>query len=163
VFLAHTWTYDDDGRNNHERVSRINKSLQKRGFRTWFDEEQINDQIRQKMTEGVENSACFIVCITRAYQEKVNSADMLDSCYFEFDLASRIRSNSRIPVIMECSMKSDSTRTGRLNAEVGGYLFIDLSSDDEMIFESQCDKLADTINQTLGRNERKKLVENTVV
>jgi hypothetical protein len=137
---------DEDGRSNHARVSRINKALQRRGFITWFDEEKMNGQIRQKMTEGIEQTHCVVVCITKIYQEKINAASRKDNCYFEFDYASRHLPDEMIPVVMEPYMISKSVWNGRLNSELGGLLYIDMSKDEEAIFERKCDELATTIS-----------------
>ena len=37
VFLSHNWGVDNSGRDNHFRVSLINKELQYIGYKTWFD------------------------------------------------------------------------------------------------------------------------------
>ena len=42
AFLSHDWGVDSEGRNNHARVSKINKALRDAGVRTWFDEEQMH-------------------------------------------------------------------------------------------------------------------------
>ena len=34
VFLSHNWRKDESGRDNHKRVSLINKWLKKRGYET---------------------------------------------------------------------------------------------------------------------------------
>ena len=38
VFLSHNWGKDESGRDNHQRVSLINKELKECGYETWFDE-----------------------------------------------------------------------------------------------------------------------------
>ena len=40
-FLTHAWGKDMLGRDNHERVSRINSELKKRGISVWFDSERM--------------------------------------------------------------------------------------------------------------------------
>jgi hypothetical protein len=149
VFLTHNWSNDEDGRNNHDRVSRINKALQRRGFITWFDEEKMDGQIRQKMTEGIKQTHCVVVCITKVYQDKINSGNRADNCYFEFDYASRKLSNHMIPAVMEKCMLSQSAWDDRLDSELGGTLFVDMSKDDEAIFERKCDELATRLNNLI--------------
>jgi hypothetical protein len=148
VFLTHNWADDESGRNNHLRVSRINKALQKRGITTWFDEERMLDQIRQKMTEGIFLTSCVVVCVTKLCEKKVNSSDLGDNCYYEFDLASRELPNHRIPVVMEdCMLDVRSWEKGRLRGELGGIIYVDMSKDEESIFERKCDELATRINR----------------
>ena len=52
-FLTHDWGTDEAGRDNHQRVSRINKALQQAGLTTWFDEERLVGDIVQQMCAGV--------------------------------------------------------------------------------------------------------------
>jgi hypothetical protein len=146
VFLTHNWSNDEDGRNNHDRVSRINKALQRRGFITWFDEEKMNGQIRQKMTEGIKQTHCVVVCITKIYQEKVNAGKRSDNCYFEFDYASRKLSDHMIPVVMESYMLNKRAWDDRLDSELGGILYVDMTKDDEATFERKCDELSTRIS-----------------
>jgi hypothetical protein len=149
VFLTYNWSKDQEDRENHDRVSRINQGLQKRGFKTWFDEQRMRHQIRQNMTEGIYETSSVVVCITKTYQDKVNTADRKDNCYFEFDLAARVVPNEMIPVVMEKSMLDHGHWDGRLNAELGGILYIDMSQDDDSIFERKCDELAVRINDII--------------
>jgi chemotaxis protein histidine kinase CheA len=149
VFLTHNWSDDEDGRNNHARVARINKALQRRGFITWFDEEKIDNAIRDEMTDGIEKTHCVVVCITKVYQDKVNSRSRKDNCYFEFDYASRHLPDEMIPVVMEPYMINKSMWNGRLNSELGGLLYVDMSKDEEAIFERKCDELATRINKSI--------------
>ena len=37
VFLSHNWGPDESGRDNHERVSKLNEALKSKGIKTWFD------------------------------------------------------------------------------------------------------------------------------
>jgi hypothetical protein len=150
IFLSHNWTDDEEGRDNHERVSRINKALKERGFITWFDEERMKGQIRQKMTEGIERSHTVVVCITKVYQEKINSADRADNCYFEFDFACRKLANHMIPVVMEPFMLNKNVWNGRLDSELGGLLYIDMSKNEESVFERKCDELAEALTELIG-------------
>jgi flagellar biosynthesis GTPase FlhF len=149
VFLTHNWSDDEDGRNSHARVARINKALQRRGFITWFDEEKIDTAIRDEMTDGIEKTHCVVVCITKIYQDKVNSRSRKDNCYFEFDYASRHLPDEMIPVVMEPCMINKSMWNGRLNSELGGLLYVDMSKDEESIFERKCDELATRINKSI--------------
>jgi hypothetical protein len=151
LFLSHSWSKDNQGRDNHIRVSRINQGLQRRGFITWFDEERMRDQIREKMTEGIYQTSCVVFCITKLYESKVNSSDRADNCYYEFDLASRELANHRIPVVMEdCMLDVRSWERGRLKAELGGVLYVDMSKDEETVFERKCDELAISITSLIA-------------
>jgi hypothetical protein len=60
VFISHTWDKDDEGRDNHDRAKRLNAGLQRVGLKTWFDEEQMQDNILNRMTQGIRGSAANI-------------------------------------------------------------------------------------------------------
>ena len=45
VFLSHNCRKDESGRDNHERVSLINKWLKKLGYETWFDKEKLEYRV----------------------------------------------------------------------------------------------------------------------
>ena len=51
VFLSHNWRKDESGRDNHKRVSLINKWLKKRGYETWFDEEKMANNTVERQRE----------------------------------------------------------------------------------------------------------------
>jgi hypothetical protein len=54
-------------------------------------------------------------------------ADHPDNCYYGFDLASRELSRYRVPVVMEdCMLGLRSWERGRLKAELGGFLYVDM-------------------------------------
>ena len=65
VFLTHDWRTDERGRDNHKRVSMINKRLKDLGFITWFDEERMTGVVRETMINGIDNSRCAIVFLTK--------------------------------------------------------------------------------------------------
>ena len=54
AFLTHNWSTNQDGYNNHEIVSKINKELQSYGVKTWFDEERMSGTIKKTMADGIE-------------------------------------------------------------------------------------------------------------
>ena len=71
IFITHDWGIDELGRNNHERANKLNKALQKKGLRVWFDEESMNGDIQAKMGEGIDYCGCLVVVITQRYMDKV--------------------------------------------------------------------------------------------
>ena len=44
VFLGHAWGQDELGRDTHKRVKKLSKHLRKRGLRTWFDEDDMQER-----------------------------------------------------------------------------------------------------------------------
>jgi hypothetical protein len=150
VFLTHDWGEDELLRSNHERVSKVNKYLQSRGIHTWFDEERMNGNIRDKMADGIEHTKLVLAFITEKYRNKVNSNNAADNCYFEFNYATLERTgNYMIPIVMEPKMKNSRDWKGRLGAELGTHLYIDLTSDDPVIFAKKCEELYEIIKTLL--------------
>ena len=130
IFLSHNWGKDESGRDNHERVSIINKELQKMGYQTWFDAEHLRGGIAQKMSGGIEKTKGVIVFITRRYHDKVNSMNASDNCQLEFNYASRRKTRLKmVAVVMESCMRYTSRWTGPIGIHLGGEIYVDMSGD----------------------------------
>ncbi len=160
VFLAHTWMVDELGRNNHNRVSKINEELIQRGFITWFDATELSGDIRQKMADGLYNTCCVILFLTKGYEKKINSNDQKDNCFYEFNvIAGDNLVNRRIPVAMEKAMIDPRNwQRARLQAELGTQLIIDFSEDFEghdhnflIKFERKMDELEKRIDEEVEK------------
>ena len=129
----------------------MNRALQARGLTTWFDEERMVGSVRDKMMEGIDNADCVAVFVTEAYRDKVNSKNKRDNCCFEFNYAFDQKGEHKlIPVVMEESMRNNRSWGGILQATVGDLLYIDMSSDEEAVFEAACDRLVATIREIMG-------------
>ena len=63
AFLTHNWSKNQDGYNNHEIVSKVNRELQSYGLKTWFDEERMRGSIQKMMADGIEQSDVVVVFI----------------------------------------------------------------------------------------------------
>ena len=72
VFISHAWDKDDEGRDNHERVTRLNAGLKRFGMKTWFDQEQLQVNNYKRIAQGIRGSAVVLICVTRRYMEKVS-------------------------------------------------------------------------------------------
>ena len=130
IFLSHNWGQDESGRNNHERVSIINKELKKIGYQTWFDEERIRGGVVEKMAQGIEQTKGVIVFITRQYHYKVNGRKASDNCQLEFNYASRMKTRLKmVAVVMESCMGDTSRWTGPVGMHLGGEMYVDMSGD----------------------------------
>ena len=118
---------------------------------TWFDEDRMVGSIREKMMEGIDGAGCVAVFITEVYRDKVNSKNKRDNCCFEFNYSFDTKGEHRlIPVVMEESMRDNRSWRGILQATVGDMLYIDMSSDEDAVFEAACDRLAATIREAVG-------------
>lgn len=128
VFLTHNWANDNSGRNNHDRVSYINNALKAKGLITWFDSDRLIGEIRQQMTDGIDNTLCMIVFITSCYESKVNGHEQRDHCHYEFNYAVNILGPQKmIAVVMEKEMRK--TWTKALGGALNSKLYIDMSDD----------------------------------
>jgi hypothetical protein len=127
-FATHDWGFHP-GYFNHGKVKTVCSVLKDMGITLWFDEERMgHDNIRNQMTSAIENTKCLVLFITERYQTKVNSMDPNDACYFEFNFACLRLTNRRIiPVVMEKSMLNQKEWKGRLAAELGNHLFVDMT------------------------------------
>jgi hypothetical protein len=156
-FLSHNW---GENKTNHQVVSNINVALKKRGISTWLDENKINGgSIRFKMAEGIDNTKCVLVFITKEYREKVNGIDMKDNCKYEFTYAvNQLGAQNMIPIIMEPEMKDTRKWKGELGAALGSMLYIDFSSDiisnPQEEIEKKYDELYRRIQQLLNRQKK---------
>lgn len=154
-FLSHNW---GDNHKNHHNVRIINDALKKRGLNTWFDENKIDGNIRYKMAEGIDNTKCVVVFITKEYREKVNSLDMKENCKYEFTYAmNQLGSQNMVPVVMETEMRLTNKWKGELGAALGSMLFIDLAKQDKMSkleLEKKYDELYKRIKNIIHRDNK---------
>jgi hypothetical protein len=65
VMISYQWDSKD-------MCLRINESLKAHGYKVWIDEEQMHSDINDRMAEGVENSRCVLLCVTKKYKESKN-------------------------------------------------------------------------------------------
>lgn len=149
-FLSHDWGTDASGRNNHQRVAAINEQLKAHGLITWFDAEQMEGDIVDKMCEGIDNTDCVVVFVTSNYMSKVGGANAADNCKKEFSYAARRKGQSMLAVCMEETMRNPNDWTGPVGMNLGGSLYIDLSSDETL--EKQSAALATAILKIVGPN-----------
>ena len=126
VFLTHDWGTDESGRNNHKRVSRICHALQKKGLKCWFDEDEMEGRIHQKMSDGIDSSRLVLIFITERYIDKVAGKGALgagDNCLYEFDYAYQMKPGKSIAVVMEQRCSSTNTWYGPVGGCLGSSLY----------------------------------------
>ena len=156
-FLSHNW---GDKNKNHEFVKKVNLDLQKRGWKTWFDENQMDGNIRFRMAEGIDNTKCVVVFITKEYRDKVNGMDMTDNCKYEFSYAmNQLGSQNMIPVVLETEMRDTKKWKGELGAALGSMLYVDLSlskdTKEETMIELKYEDISRRIRKIVEREKRK--------
>jgi hypothetical protein len=69
VFLTHDWGTDEENRNNHERVSKINEALKIKGLVTWFDSDRMEGNIVKMMCDGIDNAQLILTFISQRYRK----------------------------------------------------------------------------------------------
>ena len=126
VFLSHDWGTDGY---NHKQVSLINKLLKDRGITTWFDSEQMEGDIHDKMIHGIDNSICILIFITKNYLNKVSGNNERDNCKLEFKYSeSQKTSKFLLPILMEKPI----ILSGLLQMHLGNHIYVDMSSNEEV-------------------------------
>jgi len=155
VFLTHDWGVNQF---NHKRVSKINKALQSRGITTWFDDEQMEGDIKSKMTSGIDQSRVVVTFITSRYMRKVAGTNAEDNCRLEFGYACRRKTGARmLPVVMEAEMRDTSQWEGQVGLVLGGSLYVDLADEDG--FDAKIDDIVNRVVKIMGP-PLKKIIEN---
>ena len=115
VFLTHNWGVYKSGRDNHFRVSLINKELQDIGYQTWFDGDRMKGDLFEQMVQGIGNTQSVIVFITQRYIDKVNGENAGDNCKREFSYAAvKKTSSNMVAIVMEREMCDTRKWTGQL-------------------------------------------------
>ena len=130
VFLSHNWGKDEEGRDNHHRVSLINMELKKNGYRTWFDNDQMHGEIVNCMADGIEGSNGVIAFITKKYHDKVNGENFHDNSKLEFSYAVKTKTSSKIvAVVMEQGMCDTINWKRSIGMHLSGKLYINMSGE----------------------------------
>jgi len=136
AFLTHNWGMDEQGRDNHERVSCFNAELKRRGFdQTWFDEERMSGNVIDQMCSGIDNSRFVIVFLTKKYITKVagegsNGDD--DNCRKEFNYASFKGAQNMIVVVMEDASSDQHRWWGPVKFQIGQELYYSYTANNQL-------------------------------
>ena len=130
VFLSHNWGVDNSVRDNHFRVSLINKELQDIGYKTWFDGDRMKGDLFKQMSQGIENTQSVIVFITQKYIDKVDGDNAGDNCKNEFNYAAiKKTSSNMVAVLMEREICDTRKWTGPVGLHLSTKMYIDMSGD----------------------------------
>lgn len=150
-FLTHDWGKDELNRDTHPRVSVINRMLQQRGIKTWFDDDAMKGDVQQQMGDGIDNCGCIIVFVTMRYMDKVagkGEKKELDNCLYEFSHASQTKGRAKmIPVVMEPRCKDTGAWFGKVGQNLGGLLYTEYVRDDDLnkVVDDICKKVLDIV------------------
>ncbi|XP_077991441.1 uncharacterized protein LOC144445678 [Glandiceps talaboti] len=120
VMLSYQW-------DSQPIVERIKNELEKRGYDTWMDIDDMKGNIHECMAQGVEKAAVVISCVSNAYKHSHN-------CQKELTFAD-VSHKTIIPLKMEKDVAFD----GWLGLIMAGKLWIDFK--DEKMFDQRIDQL----------------------
>lgn len=145
VFLTHNW---GDHQDNHKQVAEVNRLLKQKGLITWFDDEKMEGNVKEKMVEGIDNASCVVVFITQLYIDKVGGKNAQDNCKLEFGYATRRKTTSlMVPVLMKKACSDPTAWTGTVGMEMGGLLYVDMR---DGVTEKNVGDLYDRILSLIG-------------
>lgn len=129
VFLAY-----DSSPNNFIlslRVGEINSALRKRGLRTFFADELLNEDLTpQNICNAIDESKLVVVFITEMYVRNVGILNSNIST--EFFYASEQKTSRRmLPVVMESGVRDPLQWRGKVGLVLGGSSSVDFSIEED--------------------------------
>ena len=62
-FRSHHWGNDEESRDNHKRVKAISDGLRDRGIKVWLDENIMDEDLTNQMSDGIDNSRLVAVFV----------------------------------------------------------------------------------------------------
>ena len=102
----------------------------------------MQDDVVQQMIGGIDDSACIVVFLTKAYIDKVNSGNRADNCLKEFNYANMEKTSAKmIAVPMEPCCLNPKDWKGVIKMELGGQLYECNFANDDDTFDENIDKL----------------------
>jgi hypothetical protein len=137
LFLSHTIGEDALGRDNHDRVKKLQKALEDAHVRIIsFDSEQDENEkasrTEEDTTDEIDRCHQVAIFVTKRYIDKVATKYGLeDTCRLEFDYSARRKGiKNLIPIVMEPECKVLKNWKGVLGATLANVPYVDFSSDD---------------------------------
>lgn len=138
LFFTHAWAKDEESRDTHERVKELAFRMRsKHKWDVWLDEERLSasptGHIEGVVCEALDASTIAVVCVTKKYCEKVQTAavqsSVRDVCGTEWNYINARRMR-KIAVIMEASLaKGGMWPCGVVASHLACTLWIDYSGD----------------------------------
>ena len=129
LFMSHTWTMDELGRDNHKRVLYIGKGLARAGWSVWIDEHNMCGNIDKCMTSAIDGATVVLLCLSRDYFERINENRMSNVqkewMYVHF------RKKTTLPLVMDPSLLNhDSWPSGIVGMYISRDMYVDASHND---------------------------------
>ena len=146
AFFSHNWgdRRADGMFDVHERVVRIADAVKSRGLTVWL--EGLTDTTLKRMAEGIDQSECVVVFVTREYLRKVGGEDVGDKCHKEFCYAALKKSSSHmLAVVLEPECLNTHSWQGPVGIILGSGKYVDFSDDHG--FEARVDMVCKEIRE----------------
>jgi len=154
-----------DGSDCHAKVEKISDKLEARGWRCWLDKNDMGQDVKTSMAQGIEESKAVLIFLSKAYMQKVAADKLQDNVVFEYKhtMNQKGADGMFVPVVMETfstdkgAIFPDDTRawTGRIGAEIGTHLQVRMQGcfDDEAKLDGKIDELEDLLWKLLPEKQ----------
>ena len=116
-------------------VLKLHQALTDDRYCVWIDEEQMHENIYERMAEAVRESSLILLCMTKKYEDS-------DICKGEFLFAKDLKKKI-IPIYLEKEYKPG----GSLGIIIAGKLYFDITNKDN--FDNEICKIKGEINKQL--------------
>jgi hypothetical protein len=128
--LSHEFGPDVYGRDNHQRVMKINEALKAKGLITWMDDQKPQRDVVNHVTMAVNRSSALVCFFTRNYFEKVVGNFPNDHVNVEFGYTlSKKHPSFMIPVVMEEHIWNPVTWPGNIGKALSAIPAINFIDD----------------------------------
>ena len=144
VFLSHDW---GTNKSNHERVKKLVPRLRQRNIEVWFDDDDMQGEIVDAMTKGIDMCDVFLAFLTSNYIAKVNGKKKEDNARKEFRYACN-RAKEMVGIRFDTKVPSKTHEwEGVVGDALAGWFYVDMAY--EHISDTQMDDLALRIRQAI--------------
>jgi hypothetical protein len=113
--------------------AQVNEALERAGVKAWVDEQRLDSDLNNEMSDGIDQSKLVLIFVTRAYIEKVQGYGRRgpdEACKAEFEYALRRHGVKRmLAVVMDPECRDTSSWTGAVGFRLGSQIYHDLSGD----------------------------------
>jgi hypothetical protein len=79
---------------NHDRVFRIHNELRRRGIISWYARERFHGDTQKIISDGVRNSCCVVLFVTKKYCDLINSRPFQTPTHYQQEPITKTRRSS---------------------------------------------------------------------
>lgn len=129
AFLSYDWCLDELGRENHDRVTAINRQLRSLGVKTWFNAKKAKDlDYATHVKSGIDRSKTVLLFITENYIKKVSDAVQINSIEFYHSISTK-PTTMILGIIMERRTRRKNLWPKEFIEVFGDSLIYDMAED----------------------------------